>query len=132
MRSAFLVMLALLCSGCEAKPEPKPAPAPVIVIVKPRPPMNPIPAKNEPHVLDFYTTWCGPCRQSAPVIDRIEHEGWKVTRIDCDKDPKTADQYGVDRYPTFVVIVNSKEVYRTHSATALRNYLHGGSKFPRL
>jgi thiol-disulfide isomerase/thioredoxin len=133
MRSALLVMLALV-TGCEAKPEPKPAPAPIIVIVKPRPPLNPIPAKNEPHVLDFYTTWCGPCRAAAPKIDQLEREGFKIARIDCDKDTVTADRYGIERYPTYVVIVNDKEVYRTHSADALRAFLtgKGRSRFPRM
>ena len=63
------------------------------------------PAKEEKLTLyAFQATWCGPCHRMEPVLKRIEAKGYKVVRIDVDKQPKLAEKYGVKALPTCVSV----------------------------
>lgn len=56
-------------------------------------------------IIDFYATWCGPCKQIAPILSNIEKEyGGRVrlVRVDVDLEPQKAGQYGVEAVPTLV------------------------------
>lgn len=63
-------------------------------------------------LIDFYATWCGPCKMLAPVIDEIaqENEDLKVTKIDVDKNPKLAAEYSVMSVPTVFIKKDDKVV----------------------
>ena len=70
-------------------------------------------------LIDFYATWCGPCKMLAPVIDEIaqENEDLKVTKIDVDKNPELAAEYSVMSAPTVFIkkddqIINSFNGYQ--------------------
>lgn len=59
-----------------------------------------------PVLVDFTASWCGPCRQIAPLIDQLatEYAGRaKVTKIDIDESPGTAAKYGIRGVPTLYV-----------------------------
>ncbi len=61
---------------------------------------------DEPVLVDFFATWCGPCKALAPRLDKLEeqYEGKaKFVRIDVDKAPKLAKKYGVRSIPTVIV-----------------------------
>ena len=65
------------------------------------------------HVLvDFYATWCGPCRMLAPVIDEIasEHPEIKVVRVDVDEVGDVAAKYGIASIPTLIDFQDGKAV----------------------
>ena len=67
------------------------------------------------YVVDFFATWCGPCKMIGPVIEEIakEYEGKaKVGKVDVDAAPNTAQQYGVQSIPTIVIFKDGKEVDR--------------------
>jgi thiol-disulfide isomerase/thioredoxin len=64
-------------------------------------------------ILSFHATWCGPCAEMAPAITALERAHYPVRRIDTDKDPRTAERYGVAEVPTLVIVdANGKELDR--------------------
>lgn len=67
---------------------------------------------DKPVLLEFYATWCGPCRMIAPVVESIalEHPELKVCRIDIDESPKLASFYNVMSIPMIVAIKNGEVV----------------------
>ena len=58
-----------------------------------------------PVLVDFFATWCGPCKMVAPIIDEIasEREDVKVCKIDVDQDTELAIRYNVSSIPTLMV-----------------------------
>ncbi|MBL9083474.1 MAG: trypsin-like peptidase domain-containing protein [Planctomycetales bacterium] len=84
---------------------------------------------NETVLLDFTASWCGPCRQMLPVVDRLAAEGLPVRKIDIDAQPELAKRFGVTGVPCFVMLSNGREVGREVGATTyetLRALVAGG------
>ena len=70
---------------------------------------------NEPVLIDFTATWCGPCKQLAPIIDELakEYNGrLKVAKLDIDDSPETPSSLGIRGVPTVIVFKGGKEVGR--------------------
>ena len=66
---------------------------------------------NEPVLIDFYATWCGPCKMMSPIVEEIakELEGKiKVFKVDTDEEQDLAIKYGIMSIPTFMVFKNRK------------------------
>ena len=64
-----------------------------------------------PVLLDFWATWCGPCRMLSPIVDGIADEvdgKAKVGKINVDEQPELAKQFGVMSIPTLVVMKNGE------------------------
>lgn len=57
-------------------------------------------------LLDFFATWCGPCKMVAPILDQLaaENPDKKICKIDVDKEPALAQQFGVMSIPTLVLM----------------------------
>ena len=74
---------------------------------------------TEPVLVDFFATWCGPCKMMAPVIDEIATEKAGVAsvyKIDVDDSPSIAQQYGIMSIPTFIVFKGGEPVAQTLGA----------------
>jgi thioredoxin 1 len=72
-----------------------------------------------PVIVDFWATWCSPCRAIAPTLERIavEHEGHLiVVKVDVDENPTYAQQFGVQGIPTLLMVHQGKEVSRVVGA----------------
>lgn len=67
---------------------------------------------DKPVLVDFFATWCGPCRQLAPVLEQVasSHPEVKIVKVDVDENPALAQQYGVMSIPTLVYIKNGSTV----------------------
>ncbi len=66
-------------------------------------------------LVDFYATWCGPCKMQAPVIEKIAEEireGLKVYKLDVDELSDIAVKYGISSVPTLLLFEDGKVVER--------------------
>lgn len=63
-------------------------------------------------VYDFSAEWCGPCRQMAPLVEKLEKEGLPIRKVDVDKEKALAAKYRVSSLPTFVVVIDGAEAQR--------------------
>ena len=66
-------------------------------------------------LIDFWATWCGPCRMMAPVVAQIaaEHPELLVCKVNTDDSPELAEEYGVMSIPTLMAFKNGQAIGTT-------------------
>lgn len=76
---------------------------------------NEIIQANTPVLVDFYATWCGPCKAMSPIIDDVAKQVQgkaRVLKIDVDKNPAAAASYQVKGVPTLILFKNGKQLWK--------------------
>ena len=75
-------------------------------------------------IVDFYATWCGPCKAMNPVLESVENElgGGVIYKIDVDKNRDLVEKYGIRSVPTFILFENGEEKER-RTGSIPKNYL---------
>lgn len=63
-------------------------------------------------LVDFWATWCGPCRMLSPIVDEVasERPDVKVGKINVDEQPELTQQFGIMSVPTLLVFKNGEKV----------------------
>ena len=81
-------------------------------------------------LIDFWATWCGPCRMQAPILDQLSEEydedEFRIVKMDVDENPQTPQQFGIMSIPTLLLKKDGQGVEKAggvHSKEQLRQMI---------
>jgi len=81
-------------------------------------------------LIDFWATWCGPCRMQAPILEQLSEEydesELKIVKMDVDENPGTAQNFGIMSIPTLMFKKDGevvKQIVGVHTKAQLKNFV---------
>jgi len=83
---------------------------------------NEIIQSQTPTLVDFYATWCGPCKTMHPILDQLKEkygDKMRIIKIDVDKNQSVAAQFRIQGVPTFILFKSGNRMWRESGAFPL-------------
>lgn len=71
--------------------------------------------ENKPTLVDFFATWCGPCKMQAPILEQVKQnvgDKANIIKVDIDKNEELARKYNVQSIPTLIMFKNGEAIWR--------------------
>lgn len=85
---------------------------------------NEIIASEQLTLVDFFATWCGPCKMMHPVLEQLKAEmgdAVRIIKIDVDKNEALCNDYRIQSVPTLMLFRNGKSLWRQSGALAIND-----------
>ena len=81
-------------------------------------------AGSRPAIIDFYTTWCGPCKMMHPVLEQLKEDlgdSIRILKIDVDKNEALSEAYRIQSVPTLMLFKEGKQLWRQSGAMRMQD-----------
>ncbi len=76
---------------------------------------NEIIKSDKPTLVDFFATWCGPCKMQSPILDQLKEkvgDAATIVKVDVDRNPELSAKYQVRSVPTLIIFKNGEPQWR--------------------